>query len=286
MLKKLFNFLLLIAILYYANKFIISMEHKDLPKLAPQKDRKAIVVGATSGIGRQVAKELAKDGYTVGLIGRRLSLLDSLQKEIPTKTFIKQIDVSQIDPAKEQLEKFIKKMGGLDLMFISLSAQGDLGAMSSTADLEWSQLKKLVDVDVNGFWMAAHVAVKHFEKQRYGHLVGVSSVLKVQGSIAAPEYSGAKAFVGRYLDGIRNRMMTKRLPIYVTEIVPGPVDVERQKYSDVKGFFWVTSKEEAAKQIMEAIRHKRKDAYISKRWRLVAWAMMIMPDWLYRKVAP
>lgn len=284
--KKLFNILFLIAIVYYANKLIVYMEYQDLPKVALPKDKKAIVVGATSGIGRQVAKELAKDGYEVGLIGRRLSLLHSLQKEIPTKTHIKQIDVSKMESAKERLEEFITEMGGLDLMFVSVSAQGDIGAMEPTAKLDWQQVKKLVEVDVNGFWVSAYVAVKQFEKQGHGHLVGVSSILKINGSIAAPEYSGAKAFAGRYLDVIRNRMMKNKLPIYVTEIIPGPVDVERQKYSDLKGIFWVTTKEEAAKQIIQAIRHKRKDAYISKRWRLIAWVMSIMPDWLYRKIFP
>ena len=281
--KKLFNFLFLILILYYANKLIIHSEYHSLPQVPLPKDKKAIVVGATSGIGRQVAKELARDGYEVGLIGRRVKLLESLQKEISTETYIKQIDVSNVEQAKKQLEDFIAQLGRLDLIFISLSAQGDIGAMSSTVHMDWQDVKKFIDVDLNGFWVTAHVALEQFKKQGHGHLVGVSSVLKYQGAIAAPEYSGAKAFIGRYLDGIRNRMMKRKLPIYVTEVIPGPVDVERQKYSDVKGLFWVTNKEDAAKQIAQAIKHKRKDVYISRRWRLIAWVMMVMPDWLYRK---
>jgi len=284
--KKLVNIILLIAVIYYASRLIYYMECQDLPKVAIPKDRKAIVVGATSGIGRQVAKELAKEGYTVGLIGRRLSLLNSLKKEIPTKTYIKQLDVSKMDATRDDLKAFIKEMGGLDLMFISVTAQGDIGAMKSTAKLGWEQVKKLVEVDVNGFWVCAHVAIKQFENQGYGHLAGVSSILKINGAIAAPEYSGAKAFVGRYLDGIRNRMMKNKMPIYVTEVIPRPVDVERQKYSDEKDLFWVTTKEDAAKQIVQAIRHKRKDVYISRRWRLIAWLMTVTPDWLYRKVFP
>lgn len=282
--KKFSDLLVFILVLYVMNRLIVYREYAMIKQPNVSKPLKAIVVGATSGIGRQVAKLLAKDGYEVGLVGRRLKLLQSLHKEIKTKTYIKQIDVSQMQTAKKQLEELIEQMGRLDLIFISVSAQGDLRFGVPTSQMSWDEVKKFIDVDLNGFWVAAHVAMKQFEKQGYGHLVGVSSIQKIKGFSGGPEYSGAKAFIGKYLDGVRNRMLKSKLPIFVTEIIPGPVDVERQKYSDVKGLFWVATKEDAAQQILQAIKNKKEKAYITKRWKLIGWILSIIPDWLYRKL--
>jgi len=280
---KISEFLFLILILYGISWYMNYCDYSDI-KIPPKPNiSKAIVVGATSGIGRQVAKVLAKNGYEVGLIGRRINLLQSLQKEISTKTYIKQIDVSVIDKAKKQLEELIAQMGHLDLLFISVSAQGDLPFGKPTHAMSWDAVKKLIDVDLRGFWMAAYVGLKQFEKQGYGHLVGVSSIQKLQGFSGAPEYSGAKAFISKYLDGVRNRVIKDRLPIFVTEIIPGPVDVERQQYSQVRGFFWVVSSKEAARQIYAGIKDKKEKVYVSKGWRFIAWLLYIMPDWLYRR---
>lgn len=270
-------------VLYAVNKIISYYEYPTL-KIQSNHSKKAIVVGATSGMGREVTKTLAQKGYEVGLVGRRGNLLNSLQKQIATKTYIKQIDVSQTEKAKKQLEELIKEMGGLDLMFISVTAQGDIGCTIPTSKMSFQEVKRIMDVDLYGFWVAAHVATKYFEKQKHGHLVGVSSISKIKGSPISPEYSAAKAFVSKYLDGIRNRMIKNNLPIFVTEIIPGFVDVERQKYSELKGAFWVATTKEAAKQICDAIESKEEKVYVTKRWRLIAWFLQIIPDWFYRKI--
>jgi len=79
-------------------------------------------------------------------------------------------------------------------------------------------------------------------------------------------------------------MIKKSLPIFVTEIIPGWVDVERKKYSDIKGHFWVSTAQEAACQIVQAIKDKKEKAYITKRWVLMGWILWLIPDWLYRMV--
>ncbi|MFC1841717.1 SDR family NAD(P)-dependent oxidoreductase [Candidatus Dependentiae bacterium] len=281
--KKTIYFLLLVLAIYGVNKLINYLEYPKEISFDKKTIKKAIVVGATSGMGRQVAKILSANGYEVGLVGRRENLLLSLKKELPTKSYTRSIDVSKIDLAKNQLEQLIAQMGGLDLIFISVSAQGDFDFGTPTSHLTWEDIKKFIDVDLGGFWVAAHVAVKQFEKQGHGHLIGVSSIQKIHGSSFGPEYSGAKAFISKYLDGIRNRMIKNKLPIFVTEIIPGPVDVERKIYSDVKGLFWVITKEEAAKQIYNAIKNKKEKVYVDKKYRFIAWFLSIIPDWLYRK---
>jgi len=239
--------------------------------------KRAIVVGASSGMGRAVAKILAKEGYILGLVSRRVHLLESLQEEIPTKSFIKRIDVSEHDLARRQLKELIDQMGGaLDLILISISAFEDIQYEAN----EWVKEKKIIDVDLKGFWAIAHTALEHFEKQKFGHLVGISSISGLIGAGACPEYSGAKAFISKYLQGVRNKMIHKGIPIFVTDIIPGWVDVESYSLSEQPGTYWVSSVEKAACQICEAIRTKKKVAYITKRWELIASLLKANADLL------
>jgi len=240
------------------------------------KTKRAIVIGATSGMGRAVAKLLAKDGYTMGLAGRRVHLLQSLQKEIGTPSYIKQIDVSQHKKAREQLLELIDSMGGMDLILISVSAWDETQEQHT-----WQAEKAKLEVDLMGFWAMAHPAIAYFEKQQAGHLVAISSLSGLRGSAHCPAYCGAKSFISTYLEGVRNKMIQNNIPIYITDIIPSWVDVEHTTYSEQPGTYWVTPLDKAAKQIFNAIKTKKKFAYISRRQILIALLLNIMPDWLF-----
>jgi short-subunit dehydrogenase len=256
----------------------IAYSQKD-QSCSQQNVKRAIVIGATSGIGRQVAKLLAtQGGYEVGLVGRRVNLLESLQKEIPTKTYIKQIDVSLYDQAKKQLIELIEEMGGLDLMLISVSSSYNSKLSKYENDA------KTIEVTLVGFWEMANVALEIFEKQKSGHLVGISSISGLRGDAKCPVYCGAKAFISTYLEGVRNYMIQKNIPVYVTDIMPGWIDTEEVKYSEMPETYWVTPLQKAGQQIFEAIQNKQKIAYISKRQILVKLALNIVPDVIYNAI--
>lgn len=241
--------------------------------------KKAIVIGASSGMGRQVAKLLAQEGYLVGIIGRRLPLLESLQKEIPSKTYIKQIDVTHYDAAVKKLDELIIEMGGMDLILISISAANNL---KTGADCENN--KKTLAVDLLGFWYMANAAVTYFEKQGHGHLVGISSTSGLIGEAQHPVYSGAKAFISRYLEATRNKMIQHHIPISVTDIIPGWVEIEAEDVYKIPEAYWIATTQEAAAQIVQAIKDKKKKAYITRRWKIIAFLYQICPDWLYNAV--
>lgn len=237
--------------------------------------KKAIVIGASSGIGRELARVLSRDSYAVGLAGRRADLLKSLQDEITGASFIKHIDVSKQDEAIGHLEEFILEMGGLDLIVISS------GVGFINPELGWKAEKDTVDVNVSGFAAMAGVAFKHFLKQDYGHIVGISSVAALRGGAEAPAYNASKAFVSNYLGGLRQKAAKAGAAITVTDIKPGFVNTAMAKG---EGLFWVASPEKAANQIYRAIEGRRKHAYITRRWRLMAWLLKFMPDWIYNKL--
>ncbi|KKP29500.1 MAG: 3-oxoacyl carrier protein reductase [candidate division TM6 bacterium GW2011_GWF2_30_66] len=260
----------------------------EVPVSAKDCVRRAIVVGATSGQGRQVAKLLATEGgYQVGLVSRRLNLLESLSKEIQetkgakeTKTYIKQIDVSNHEQAKELLVELIAEMGGLDLILIAVSSFADFIGKDNKKE----QDAKTIAVDLLGFYVAAQVAVEFFENQKSGHLVGISSISGVRGDAGCPVYSGAKAFISRYLEGVRNHMIQSKIPVYITDIVPGWVDIEAAKFSQMPRTYWVTPIDVAARQIFESIQNKDKIAYISRRQIFVKLALQLCPDFIYNAI--
>ena len=95
--------------------------------------KKAIIVGASSGIGRALAKLFANDGYVVGLVARRLPLLLELQQEIGNRAFVKQIDVSNTLDAMPRFSEFIQEMEGVDLIIISA------GTGFINHDLDWKK---------------------------------------------------------------------------------------------------------------------------------------------------
>ncbi len=236
---------------------------------------KAIIIGASSGIGRELAKVLAKNGYSLGLAGRQIDLLLSLQQEVAVSSFTKQIDVSQSSRAMHLLQELIHQMNGVDLVVISS------GVGFINTGLEWEKEKATISVNVKGFAAMANVAMEHFMTQGSGHLVGISSIAALRGSEGSPAYSASKAFVSNYLEGLRKKVVKLQLPITVTEIMPGFVDTVMAKGD---GLFWVAPAEKAAQQIFKAIRSRKNHACVTKRWRAVAWLLKILPDFIYMRI--
>jgi len=235
---------------------------------------KAIIIGATSGIGKELTKILSQHGYIVGIAGRRIHLLEELQSDLSTRSLSRQIDVSDSFTAIEKLKSLIAEMDGVDLVVISA------GTGFIDPELPWNKEKETIDVNVLGFAAMANVAYHHFVHQGSGHLVGISSIAAIRGG-AAPAYNASKAFVSNYLQGFRYKVAKLGLPILVTDIQPGFVDTAMAKG---EGLFWVVSPQKAALQIYEIIKRRKKHAYITKRWRFIGWALKIMPDFVYQKL--
>ena len=237
--------------------------------------KKAIIIGATSGIGRALAEILSQDGYVLGLVGRRNDCLEELKKSLSTQVFTRQIDVAETAKAIESLTQLIEDMQGVDLVVISA------GVGFINPDLNWSEEKATIDTNVSGFTAMANVAFRHFERIGTGHLVGISSIAALRGSRTAPAYSASKAFMSNYLEGLRQRAAHARRPIVVTDIQPGFVDTAM---AQGEGLFWVATPQKAARQIYRAIQRKAKHAYVTKRWRIIAWLLRILPDFVIAKL--
>ncbi len=237
--------------------------------------KKAIIVGASSGIGEELARQLSREGYTLGLTARREGLLKELQGELPAQSYIQKMDVSNIQDTQGHFKLLAEKMGGVDLVIISA------GTGYLNPDLEPHKELDTIKVNVSGFTLIADLAFAHFKERGGGHLVGISSIAALRGADDAPAYNASKAYVSNYLRGLRKKAAKEKMNITVTDIQPGFVDTAM---AQGEGMFWVAPVPKAARQILDAIRAKKSHAYVTKRWRLIAWVLKALPDFLYHKI--
>ncbi len=237
--------------------------------------KKAIIIGATSGIGKGLAKLLVVNGYKVGTTGRRTELLEKLKSESPNSYYVKTFDITDIIKVVDKLEELAAELGGLDLAVIC-SGTGDINET-----LDFNVEKLTIDTNVLGFTCAADWAFNHFEKQTFGHLVAISSIAGLRGSRQAPSYYASKAYQINYLEGLRQKATKLKGQIFVTDIRPGLVDTEMAKG---EGLFWVASVDKATRQIYKAIKKKKKIVYVTKRWRLIAKILMQIPRPIYDRM--
>jgi len=235
----------------------------------------AIIVGATSGIGRALAELLVSQGCRVGVTGRRRELLDDIKQQHGDKVVCRQIDVDSPQEAMTALADLISELVDVDLIVISA------GTGTPNPDLVWEPEAATIATNVTGFAAMATAAMRYFLARGCGHLASLSSVAAFRGSHEAPAYNASKAFVSNYTEGLRIKAARSGKPIYVTDILPGFVDT---RMAQGEGLFWVASPEKAARQIYDAIRNRRSRAYITRRWRLIAFLLQILPDFIYRKI--
>jgi len=237
--------------------------------------RKAIVVGASSGIGRELATLLSREGYSVAVTARRIRLLEELAAGDPGITHTREMDVTDPERAVAALLELTEEMGGVDLIVISA------GTGFLNPDLDWEKEERTIAVNVTGFTAVAGAAMRYFLGRGKGHLVGISSIASLRGGRAAPAYNASKAFMSNYLEGLRLKAMREDGGITVTEIMPGLVDTAMAKGD---GLFWLAPPRVAARQIMRAIERKKKRAYVTRRWRLIARFYRFAPDGIFAKV--
>lgn len=234
--------------------------------------RTAVIIGASSGIGEALAHQLNREGWRLGLLARRLDRLDALRQTLAQDTVVRRIDVTH-DDAAAILDEVIEQLGGVDLVIVSAGT-------GHNAALDWALDVETVAVNVLGFMAMAQVAMRHFLGRGRGHLVGISSVAALRGNRAA-SYAASKAFQSVYLDGLRDLARHRGHSIVVTEVQPGFVDTammkpERPLPALVRRLF-VASPAKAARQILRAVHKRKKHAYITRRYGVVAVLLKLLP---------
>ncbi len=225
--------------------------------------KKAIVFGATSGIGKELAKLLVNDGFVVAITGRREAKLKEIQISNPKQYIIKQQDVTDLEASEKVFNELIQELGTIDLIIYSS------GIAEPNYKLEWSKELPTLEVNVIGAVKIYGLAYNFFQNQGHGHLVGISSVAGLRGNRHTPAYFASKAFQNNYLESLWMKAKRSKSDIKVTDIAPGFVNT-KMALGDT---FGLSSLDKATKQIYTAIKLKKKKAYITKRWCIIAFVL-------------
>ena len=237
--------------------------------------KKAIIIGASSGIGRGISLELLKKDYKIGISARREERLNEIKKVNPENVIVKVFD-SSTEKNDILLDYFINKLDRVDLI-IYCSGIGILNK-----ELDYNIEKKVNNLNVSGFTQVINHAYNYFVKEGSGHIVNISSIASEIGNGIAPSYNASKAYQANYLQGLRFKSIKIKLPIFLTDVRPGFVDTEILMGNKDK-LLWVAPLEKACKQIVDGIYRKSKILYITRRWKIISFLIKILPESILSK---
>ena len=238
---------------------------------------RVVIIGASSGMGLEVAKLFIARGYQVGVAARREDRLQALKLEAPDRVVTATIDVTT-DDAPERLRDLIGQLGGMDLFFYS----SGIGKQNRTLtpDIE------LATVNTNGLGFTRMIgeAYRYFAERGEGHIAAITSIAGTKGLGPAPSYSATKAFQNVYLQALEQQANARGLKIRFTDIRPGFVNTDL--LNDNFRYPMMLSPEKVSRQIVKAIDNKRHVMVIDWRYAILTalWRRLPRPLWRLLKI--
>ena len=238
-------------------------------------DKKVIIIGATSGIGREVALIYIAQGWKVGVAGRREAELEALRSAYPEQVSAQALDVTKED-APQKLQALIEQVGGMDVFLLS----SGIGKQNPT--LETGLELTTAATNVEGFIRMTNAAFHYFEQQGHGHLAVISSIAGTKGLGAAPAYSATKGFQNIYMDALDQLARMKKLNIRFTDIRPG--FVATPLLNNQKKYPMIMDAPIVALDIVSAIEKKKRVAIIDWKFRLLVGFWRLIPKWIWLRL--
>jgi short-subunit dehydrogenase len=240
----------------------------------------AIVVGASSGIGAEIARQLGRDGCRLALVARRAAELAAVAAAInehaPDRARIWAHDVTDAGAVPGLFQTICRDLGGLDLLVYAA------GIMPRIAESEYDfpTDRRIVEVNVLGAVAWLNEAAQRFAQARAGTIVGISSVAGDRGRRGNPVYCASKAALDTYLEAVRNRV--GRHGVAVVTAKPGPVDTPMTRGMTRLPF--LVSAEEAARRILAGARRGATTVYVPARWRPIMFVIRHLPSPLMKRL--
>ena len=238
-------------------------------------NKKAIIVGASSGIGLEVAKLLLADGWHLGVAARREELLLELKEKAPERVEVMTLDVTMPD-AGERLQSLIERLGGMDLYF---HASG-IGKQNRTLE-EGIELRTM-ETNAVGFTRMIGEAYRYFAERGAGHIAAITSIAGTKGLGPAPAYSATKALQATYLQSLEQQAHQRGLKIRFTDIRPGFVDTAL--LNDSFPYPMLMRPESVARDIVHSIYRHRHVRVIDCRYRILTFFWRLIPRWIWRRM--
>lgn len=228
--------------------------------------KRAIVVGASSGIGMEVARLLRENGWTVGVAARRIDKLSEFD-------FNAKIDVND-DDSESKLLDLIDRVGGMDLYFHCS------GIGHQNRQLEEEIEVQTVKTNCLGFTRMVGAAYRYFSSHGGGHIAVISSIAGTKGLGPAPSYSASKSFQGIYIQALEQLSNRNHLNIRFTDIRPG--FVATALIDDGQSYPLVLDKHSVAEDIVRSVIKQRHRRVIDWRWRVITRLWRLVPNIIWR----
>ena len=248
--------------------------------LEPQ--RRAIIVGGSSGIGAALARKLVAEGYVTAVLARREVKLKELCQSInveataPAQAIPYVHNVTDFQEIPGLFQAIVRDLGGLDLILYIAGVQ----PIVTANEYNFEKDARMIKINVLGAIAWLNEAAVRFERANGGHIVGISSIAGDRGRVGSPVYNTSKAALSTYLEALRNRL--SRHHVTVTTVKPGFVDTTLLE--NAAKTFWVISPDEAANQIYQAITRQRQTVYVPARWGFISLVIQHMPSFIFRRL--
>jgi short-subunit dehydrogenase len=243
---------------------------------------KAVVVGASSGIGAAIASKLAQEGYMVALLARREELLNDVVEEInglsgEIRAVAYEHDVTDFKNITATFQTILQDLQTVDILVYNAGVQPSVGISEFDAEKDHA----MIDVNFKGAvsWLAEAAVL--FERMGGGHLVGISSVAGDRGRVTNPGYNASKAGMSTYLEALRNRLTRKG--VHVLSVKPGYVDTDLLPSTDKP--FPIASPEKVANDIWRAIKRRKQVIYTPWWWRYIMLVVQHIPSVVFRRMS-
>lgn len=236
----------------------------------------AIIIGASSGIGNEVARLLLQRDWHCGIAARRTEPLEQLRSEYPQLTETETIDITS-EEAPERLLQLIERLGGMDLYFHAS------GIGKQNRDLQTDIEMRTVDTNAMGFTRMVDTAFNYLASHGGGHIAAISSIAGTKGLGPAPSYSATKAFQNTYLQALEQLANARQLNIRFTDLRPGFVDTPLLDGDN--HFPMMLRPQQVAKEMVESIERRRHVRVIDWRWRIITALWRLIPRSIWRKLS-
>ena len=234
----------------------------------------AIVIGASSGIGIEMVRQLAQSGCRVAAVARREDRLIALSAEFPNQVLPFAHDVTHYAEVPELFQRIAHELGGLDLVIYNS------GIMPEVAPGEYNFEKDFAMVEVNLLGAIAWLnqAADRFQHTRRGTIVGIGSVAGDRGRASLVVYGTTKSALCTYLEALRNRLC--KLGVTVVTIKPGPIKTDMTKHLQMNSMMEPT---DAAQKILR-LASRTGEHYLKPTHWLIFAIIKRVPSAIFRRL--
>ena len=256
------------------------------PKPAPvtplNPRRRGIIIGASDGLGAELARKLAQEGYSLALLARSQDKLESLCNEINTKNGLARSyvhDVSNYNEVPQLLARIVADLGGLDLMIFVAGVNYPPGGIDK---YNFENDRKMIEVNLIGAMAWLHPIAEMFQSAKSGQIVGIASVAGDRGRVGNPGYNTSKAGLATYLEALRNRL--SRHGVNVLTVKPGFLKTDMLKAAQGATPFAIEPSK-AADDIVKAMKRRKQQIYTASIWRWVMLVIQHIPSIIFRRLS-